>query len=172
MNSENSGIDKESLLTEYKLAQEMHIYIGKTIWQIGSIFYGISIASFTYGIGKKFDFLEMLALVIIISGLLIGQIIYSRRNQRLADMYIRRCVEIESIPTLNLKQHSNKFEADDKGKQIAGKFFEKQSIWLAGSRLNQIIPSIILAGVWFYWIVNFLICPQNFELMLSICSSP
>ena len=169
MNSENSDIDNESLLTEYKLAQEMHVYYGKTIWQIGSIFYGISIASFIYGIDKKFDFLGMLVLVIVLSGLLVGQILYSSRNQRLADMYLRRCVEIEKVPTLNLKQHSNKFEADEKGKKIDVKYFKKQSIWFSGSRLNQIIPSIILIVFWCSMIVSFLICPQNFQLMSSIC---
>ncbi len=32
----------ESLLTEYKLAQEMHVYYGKSLWQIGSIFFAAS----------------------------------------------------------------------------------------------------------------------------------
>ena len=53
MDSNQSKPDKESLLTEYRIAHEKHDYYGKILWQMASIFLTASLAGFAFGIQQN-----------------------------------------------------------------------------------------------------------------------
>lgn len=140
----------ESLLTEYKLAQEMHVYYGKSLWQIGSIFFAASLAGFAFGLQNDLAWDKFVFLNSFLTILLSGFIIYAKRHGNLAHMYISRCRQIEE--KLGMKQHTYKYEIDNKCNEepiiIAGSSFTKKRI--TGKHINFIIPLFLMGVFWVY----------------------
>ena len=154
MLSQPNDDQKESLRLEYKLAQEMHTYYGKILWQIGSIFLPVSLAGFVFGIRQEISNDGLLALTVFLTALLIWFIFSAIRLRRLAFVYMERCRKIEKI--LSLKQHNNKARDDKNTVKIRGKeikIFRKKLKWrhLAGKNINLPVPIFFIIIFWTYY---------------------
>ena len=155
----------DSLLTEYKLAQEMHTYYGKVLWQLGSILLGAGLAGFFYSIQLKLSAEQFLAITIGLSGLIISFILSFIRHRDLAHFYISCCREIEKELQLKVKQHTLKYAIDkgldecdlSKKKEehtVGYSIFKKPRF--TGKDINKyIIPIPILGMYWGYFIFTY-----------------
>ncbi len=166
MDSKNSDFDKEALLTEYKLAQEMHTYYEKVLWQLGSILLGAGIAGFFYSIRLELSAEQFFVITIGLSGLIIGFMLSFERHRNLAYFYIYCCREIEEKLGLKIKQHTLKY-AIDKGKDECDLDKDKEEHKVGhdkftkprftGKDINKyFIPIPILVMYWGYFIFTYL----------------
>jgi len=136
----------ESLLTEYKLAQEMHTYYGKILWKICAIFIPISLGGFAVSVHQNLTNEPLFVVTLVLSALLGWFMLSARRLRHLAFLYILRCEEIEEI--LGLKQHTYKHQNDTTSLTIAGNTIEPQCF--TGKGINMYIPILLLIMFWAY----------------------
>jgi len=146
MESGKDDIDKESLLTEYKIAHEKHNYFGKILWQIATIFLTASLAGFAFGVQQDLPLLKLIFLNSFLSILLLVFFFQARRLSRLSFLHLLRCKEIEKI--LPMKIATNQLEEAKNGIEILDHKMKRQRI--TGRILNQGTPLILLAIFWGY----------------------
>ena len=163
--TEQMRLKQEALLAEYKLAQEMHMYYGKVLWQLGSILLGAGLAGFFYSIQLELSAEQFFFIIIGLSGLIGGFTLSFIRHKNLAHFYISCCRELEEELGLKIKQHTLKF-AIDKGKDECDLEKDKEEHFVGHSKFTKppftgkdvnkyFIPIPILAMYWGYFIFTY-----------------
>lgn len=98
---------RKSLLVEYGLAQEMHNYYGRIVWQIGAILIGGGIAAFGLVVRESLNQIPTFMpsfFWLILTAMIIGFRSFASRYRHVSFAHICRCMEIEK--ELGLKQHT------------------------------------------------------------------
>ena len=163
--AEQMRLKQEALLAEYKQAQEMHVYYGKVLWQLGSILLGAGLAGFFYSIQLELSAIVFFIITIGLSGLIFIFILSHERHRNLAHFYISCCRQIEEELGLKIKQHTLKY-AIDKGKDECNFEIEKKEHMIAhstftkpritGNHINKyFIPIPTLVMYWGYFIFTY-----------------
>jgi len=149
MDADENNDDSEvlrSLRLEYQLSQEMHMYYGRIVWQIGAIFLPVAFGGFALGIQQNLAKEQFVFLALFITGLLLFFLLSYWRIRWLAFIHIKRCEEIEG--KLGISQHSLQHKANDKTITIGDKKIKPQLF--SGVHINSIIPIALIAIVWSY----------------------
>ena len=148
MTKDNKAPTPESLLTEYRLSQEMATYYGRIVWTIGTIFHPATLAGFAFGLSQKLEFPLAAIFALFLTGLQAFFLLSYHRLQFLSKINNLRCQEIED--ELGLKQHKLHREIKEKGKvTIANYEIKKQKIW-SSPVINYLIPWVLIVIIWIW----------------------
>ena len=148
MTEDNKAPTPESLLTEYRLSQEMSTYYGKIVWTIGTIFHPATLAGFAFGVSQNLEFPLSVIFALFLTALQAFFLLSYHRLQWLSNINFLRCQEIEDV--LGLKQHKLHRELKEKGKvMIANCEIKKQKIW-SSPVINNLIPWVLIAIIWIW----------------------
>ena len=151
MNEDNKVSTQESLLTEYRLSQEMAVFYGKIVWTIGTIFHPATLAGFAFGVSQKLEFPLSAIFALFLTTLQAFFLLSYHRLQWLSKINFLRCQEIEDM--LGLKQHKLHREIKEKGKvMIANYEIKKQKIW-SSPVINKLIPLVLISIIW-VWVCS------------------